>query len=72
MHYMRHLLAQARFYATEDLKIAQGIGIYEDVMDTLEMLAVIELAEEVLWADNWNDDMLDIMTTIRQFVADHS
>ena len=70
-HSILHTIAEARFYAQEDLVIAKGIGIYEDVMDAIDMLHLIGEAETTVLADDWNEDTLSQIITIGQFVNDH-
>ena len=71
MNSIIHILSEARNYAEEDLKIAQGIGIYEDVVDALDMLHIIGEAQATVWADDWNDGTLDAVLTALRFVNDH-
>ena len=71
MNSIIHVLAEARFYAEEDLKIAKGLGSYDDVVDALDMLHVIGEAQETVRANDWTDTTERDVIKVIQFVKDH-
>lgn len=71
MNSIIHVLAEARHYATEDLVIAKGLGVYEDVTEAIDMLHLIGEAQATVWADDWNDETFEAVLTAIRFVHDH-